>query len=73
MVGHTENPDGVPKLQRHTNPALARGLYIQDNWATHTAPHTTPLMYYETSLTAGWRKSEPIRIPYLVSYGGFLT
>jgi hypothetical protein len=49
MEGHTENPDGVLELQRQTNPAPIRGLYIQDNWATRTAHHNTPPMYCETS------------------------
>jgi hypothetical protein len=60
LVGHTENPDGVPELQQQINPTPAKDLDIQDNWATRTAPRTTPPRYCETSSTAGWRKSEPI-------------
>ena len=73
LAGHTKNPEGVSELQQWTNPALAMDLLIRDNGATRTTFRTTPPKYCQTSLTTGWRKSEPIRKPYPVPYGGFVT
>ena len=63
MASHTENPDGVSELQRQTNPAPTRGLYIRDNWATRTTFRTTPPRTCETSSPSGWRKSKRICKP----------
>jgi hypothetical protein len=56
LAGHLEKVEGVPELQRQTNPAPATTSSSGDNWATRTIFRTTPPSYCETSSTVGWRR-----------------